>query len=330
MRLTNVRRIRKIKMNALALSYLNRKIDRLDPQNPIFLYKYRGFDKFAFDMLEHGYIYLCAAGKLDDPSECKVDLSIRDLFDVESGQLKMNCIKKILEMIKPYTSDANYLKVCNLVNDLSLPNGLVKRNILLEVADDLQQLVPSYNVAPIINLLGNLPEQFDDPKVKQYMEEMCVLAYNARKKMGICSLSEVKNSAEMWQNYADNYKGYCVEYDMRNYANADLLFPVIYDDQREINIVSNLVASFIGYMIKGLSSSTIQTDKSQFIRMFLTKDVKWSYQKEWRILGDADCRLISPKINAIYLGKDVTVVNKSQMIEYCAKKNIVCICKDLE
>ena len=42
-------------------------------------------------------------------------------------------------------------------------------------------------------------------------------------------------------------------------------------NERETNIIMQLVGSFIGQMITGFSNGQIQADSSHFIRLFLTK-----------------------------------------------------------
>lgn len=305
------------------IDFINAKMNKQDAPIPQFLYKYRPFDGFALDMLEKGYVYLCPAEKLDDPSECKVDFSVRDYYHLESGAIKLKCIDLILNMIKPYSTEENFQKVRNIVFRIATPSGMVRRNFLLDASFEIQELVPEIDTAPLINFLGNIPEMLDDPKIKEQLEKLLALAYHARQGMGICSLSALKNSEEMWNNYADGKKGYCIEYDLQGYKNINLLFPVVYQDNRETNIVINMVAAFIGQMIIGMSYGQIKADRSQFMRMFLTKDTKWAYQKEWRLLGDANYKLSAPSIHAIYLGKNMDDQNKKQMIDYCHAHNII-------
>lgn len=303
-----------------AKDFINAKMNRTDAPVPQFLYKYRPFDEFTFDMLDNRYVYLCPAERLDDPSECKVDFTVNDLYDIATGQLKFQCVDNLLQLIKPYTSDENFQQVKELVYRTLTPTGLVKRNYLLDMSFAMQKLAPNADIAPLINFLGNIPEKLDEPELKRNMEKLFFLAHDARRDMGICSLSELQNSAEMWQNYAEDSKGYCIEYDMQDYENMYALFPVVYQDNRENNIVTSILRSFIGEMIFGMSNGQIPADKSQFIRLFLTKDLIWSYQKEWRLLGDANFHLPAPKIHAIYLGKNISKKNKRQMIDYCEKK----------
>ena len=305
------------------IDFINAKMNKEKVSFPQYLYKYRPLDIFTFDMLENRYVYLCPAEKLDDPSECKVDLSVRDLFEVEKGLIKFKCVDMILNMIRPYTTENNFQIVRNIVFRTVTPNGMVRRNFLLDASCEIQELVPEIDTAPLINFLGSIPEKLDDPKIKEQLENLLSLAYHARQKMGICSLSELKNSEEMWNNYADGEKGYCIEYVLKAYENIHLRFPVVYQDNRESIIVINMVAAFIGQMVVGMSYGQIAADRSQFMRMFLTKDTKWAYQKEWRLLGDANYKLSAPSIHAIYLGKNMDDQNKKQMIDYCQARNII-------
>ena len=52
----------------------------------------------------------------------------------------------------------------------------------------------------------------------------------------------------------------------------------------------------------------------------MTKNTIWDYQKEWRLLGDANTKLKAPKIKTIYLGKNVSKENKEKINEL-AKRN---------
>ena len=296
------------------IDFINAKMNRQNVTTPQFLYKYRPFDEHTFDMLDNGYVYLCPAERLDDPSECKVDFSVQDLYDIATDQLKFKCVESLLELVKPYTSEDNFRQVQEIVYRTLTPTGLVRRNYLLEASFALQELAPEMDIAPLINFLGNIPEKLDEPKIQQNIEKLFSLAYNAKQEMGICSLSTLKNFDEMWRNYADDSKGYCIEYGMQNYENLYALYPVVYQDNRESNIVTSILSAFIGEMIFGMSNGQIAADKSQFIRLFLTKDLVWSYQKEWRLLGDANQKLSAPSVNAIYLGKNMPEQDKQQMI----------------
>ena len=309
-----------VKMNAK--DFINAKMNRQNVPTLQFLYKYRPFDEFTFDMLDNEYVFLCSAERLDDPSECKVDFSVQDFYDLKSNRLTFKGVDMILAYIKPYTTEDNFQRIKSIIACSLTSGGLGKGPDLLESYIQMQGLVPEEALVPLINHLRNIPERINEPKVRFEFEKLFSLAHDARKYMGICSLSELQNSSEMWQNYADDFKGYCIEYDLQNYENMYALFPVVYQDNRESNIVTSILSSFIGEMIFGMSNDQIKADRSQFIRLFLTKDLVWAYQKEWRLLGDANQKLSAPPINAIYLGKNMPKQDKQQMIDYCKAHDI--------
>ena len=94
--------------------------------------------------------------------------------------------------------------------------------------------------------MGNIPERLNDTIISENIKKLFILALDARKDMGICSLSELKDYQQFWTDYAQNEKGYCVEYDLTDYKNLVFLYPVIYEDDRKKNIANNIVLSFIG------------------------------------------------------------------------------------
>lgn len=310
------------------IDYINTKLNRKDVDIPKFLYKYRPFDSFTFDMLDSLYVYLCPAERLDDPSECKVDFTVQDFYDLKTNRLTFMGVEMILSFIKPHTTEKNFQYIRSIVARTLMPQGTVRRHFLLDASFEIQELVPDTDITPAINWLGSIPDKLNDPDIRYKFIELFSLAHDARRDMGICSLSELNNSDEMWRNYADDSKGYCIEYDMSEYKNLYALYPVVYQDNRETNIVTNILGSFIGEMIFGMSNGQISVDRSQFARLFLTKDLKWKYQKEWRLLGDAKQKLQAPIVRAIYIGKNAEKQDKQKMIEYCQTHDINCVKND--
>lgn len=313
-------------MENVKIKYLNLFIEQSEEtkyQGPKFLYKYRPFDKFTYDMLENNYLYLCPVEKLDDKTECNAELDFNRLMDLETTNLKNECVEQIIQMIRPYTSEDSYKEVYSKIKKIMRSNGTIKPNYMLDLSLELQELVPKFEFAPFVNEIVNIPEKLNDPSVKPQIQKLISMALNAKTDMGVCSLSESPNIEKMWGNYyASDETGYCIEYDVSNYTlNKDIL-TVSYNDERETNVILQIVATFINQMIFGMSNGQIETDKTQYIRLYLTKDKKWEYQREWRLIGEAEEKPIAPKITAIYLGKNVSKENKEKMMKYCKEKNI--------
>ena len=96
-----------------------------------------------------------------------------------------------------------------------------------------------------------------------------------KEKTGIACLSESDDSLLMWAHYANNHKGFCVEYELLE-INKQLQFtpiPIIYSNEKvfiESLFPQSLEKSITKMLVDALS----------------TKSTEWSYEKEWRIIRD--------------------------------------------
>lgn len=314
-------------INEEKIAYLNQIIAKnyqTPYSGPSLLYKYRPFDEFTFDMLENEYLYLCPAEKEDDETECMTTVDLERLVDLETNNLKRECVNQIIELIRPYSSEETYENAKNKIFAITRKNGTVPANFMLDLSLELQKMAPEYKeiIVQLVNWIVGIPEMLDKPEISSQLEPLFLTAYNARKETGICSLAESKDIDYMWENYANGYSGYCIEYDLSEYELAKNVLPVIYQDDRETNIIMQLVGSFIGQMITGFSNGQIQADSSHFIRLFLTKYKKWEYQKEWRFIGYANDKPKSPKVKCIYLGKSISKENEKAITEFALNHNI--------
>jgi len=130
----------------------------------------------------------------------------------------------------------------------------------------------------------------------------------------VCCFSERNDSIPMWAHYADEHKGFCIEYDIYDQAKELIrfLFPIIYTDEIT-DVTKELSDGVIGWGIKPT--------------IFKSKD--WSYEKEWRFIRSTPpdppyvgVHLKFFPIKGIYLGTDIKDEHKSKLIEIAATKNI--------
>ncbi|MDN3955818.1 DUF2971 domain-containing protein [Sporolactobacillus laevolacticus] len=163
--------------------------------------------------------------------------------------------------------------------------------------------------------------------------------------------NEFYNKNQMWSHYADNHKGFCVEYDVSflkkemgfNYNISDFyddtdnylseriqalikggIFPVIYSSRR-VNIPVTRLRK-INHCSKELN---VESDLNEvFYKNFIVKSTNWSYEKEWRIILDGDvCKYFDnkipfPYIKTIYLGCRMDNKTIDTMVEIGKKLNI--------
>ena len=312
-----------INKNDYLNSVINTK-EEIKYSGPAILYKYKPFNQYTFDMLEKNYLYLCPAKDLDDESECNTSLDFYRLMDLETNNLKRECVDQIIQMmIKPYTSPENYERLVAMVKRITKPDGTIRPNYMMEIVPELQKLVPSIDIAPFVNYIIAIPDMLNEPSIKPQLEKLLSYGVYSKERVGICSLSESKDIDEMWNNYyAEDETGCCIAYDVSDYPFNQSIFPVVYEDTRETNIIIQLASNFIGQLISDFSNGQIKSDITQYLRLFLTKNTQWKYQREWRLIGDAGEKPIAPKIIAIYLGKNVSKENKIKMMEYCKRMDI--------
>jgi len=305
-------------------NYLNRFNTTSDSQiytGPKYLYKYRPFDEYAFEMIENHYVFLCAANKLDDPSECVVTADINKYYDEHEDKLSYNVIEALLQFIRPFTSEDNYLQVSNMLINLYNQSSNYD-DFICKYSDEMNKMAKEKDISFLVDQIKNIPMKINESSLKESFKKIILSLLDAREKVGVCSLAESNDIKKMWINYASNYSGYCIEYDMEDFEYNDVLLPVIYENQKETNIVISLVKNILGQVIYTSSNERLNIDRNQIIKLLTTKELKWAYQKEWRLVGDADFKIKAPKINRIIIGSNVEENSKNKMIEICRELKI--------
>lgn len=164
--------------------------------------------------------------------------------------------------------------------------------------------------------------------------------------------NDFEHMIQMWSHYADNHKGFCVEYDISTINPANLLplkqtytkdnkdaflaertmlltvaglFPVIYSANR-VNIPKTKLKKI------RIDENNILIHNSEIdailYKTFIVKSAKWNYEKEWRIIIDGDiCQFFDnkipfPFIKKIFLGCKMEQHNIDTMLEIADELNI--------
>ena len=150
----------------------------------------------------------------------------------------------------------------------------------------------------------------------------------------IASLSYDHSNEVMWSHYANNGKGFVIEYDL------DLLEEMAYSIGKtiftgDINYIykridnTDLIISILKlYLNSNISEEEKLASYNSFKQLLFTKSNKWQYENEYRIaLIDFENKLehinlfnIKPK--AIYLGENINLSDKITLISICKDKNI--------
>lgn len=123
-------------------------------------------------------------------------------------------------------------------------------------------------------------------------------------------LAEKRDSVLMWSHYGESHTGFCIEYDFHKlclYEKQLIILPTIYSDERPAFPLEALYAN---------SDEDLKRAIVNFIRLLLSKDSAWSYEKVWRILrpsqqGNA---VSLPIVSGVYLGANCSQENKEKIL----------------
>ena len=138
----------------------------------------------------------------------------------------------------------------------------------------------------------------------------------------VVCLSEVYNSMLMWSHYAQNHKGFCIEYEFdESNTFYKHLHPIIYTKER--------------YTTSKRDMSN--TNGKWIYKTICRKSDVWSYEKEWRIVtvnfnkvmpdklkypnGKYDLDL-KENIKAFYLGAKIEKKYKEEIIWFAKQNNV--------
>jgi len=231
--------------------------------------------------------------------------------------------------------------------------GLIKSNIQFREEQEQslgKELVERFaNLKPYKSKIEELVSK--QLSIKKILTEAEVFIETSLKSLKQSSLvgcfSEDVSSILMWSHYAQNHKGFALNYDFKSMYYIDVgipnvvgshfvdkkLFPVKYSDERydaTAYIDFHMLDAF--YKSVDLEYHEPFFDKLFYYKIQLLKSKEWQYEKEWRIIQQTNIDLfdgkpdfhyvenISPK--EIFLGANINNADKDILIEISKKKNL--------
>ena len=183
----------------------------------------------------------------------------------------------------------------------------------------------------LLSSLGYIFKKFDTElnSNTQFAQGMNTLLH-INEEMGAYCMCDTYSNDNLWEFYADNFEGYCIEYDLTNPCKSKgslrlitNLYPVKYVKKKDDDWFRALFKMTIKAISKEGRANEFQG--SLFFQHWMTevlcskKDVR-SWEREWRVLGKADAKYLGPLISCIIVGHKI---NKDDFlaIQKYAKKN---------
>lgn len=301
---------------------------------PSNLYKYRTCNKdFNFEMIEQEYLWADIPSNFSDPYDSLVNLkllselpSIQKWLFAHLGELiYYNITPKGMKPHKNGQSLSNYIKAQEkFMDETGRYNAQkAKKAMLLEI----KKFNPKQH--------QKIQKEFDRFESKEFemkMEEAIKTALtnvvnSLRSNNLVCCLTARNDNLKMWEDYADNYSGFVIEYNIEKAA-KDLIcaailaktFPVTYYKRMpKVPLLPFIQKSFE----KELYDKDIDISESErkLLKQLLIKKFDYRVEEEWRIISSAN-KIYFPCISAIYAGQKIAEENLQKLKVICEKKNI--------
>lgn len=254
---------------------------------PESFYKYCKINDNTLNSLKNNNLFFSSIATFNDPFESAVS--------IQNDKIEKEICKKIIKLIKNKI-DPNF--------NMSIDEISTLKDFILKI--DKEERIPKDVLEESIDLTKD--------SIKYKIDEITTYLYTLSNiNHRICCLSTVNNNIKMWSHYADDHKGFCLEYNFKELNNdlTELLLPVRYTD--EVLDVSDCF--------------TDKMNNSIILNALTRKYTEWSEEKEWRIIinstnnAQGQC-VTTPTPKKIFLGNQINVENKNKIIEIAKVKNI--------
>lgn len=276
-----------------------------DGHVPNTLYKFRRIDEYSLKNLSGDTIWLNSPSRYNDPFDCAATISALDLFS--------SSIKYHLDEI-PGAQELYKLVPREKMAEIRESGNPVREIAQLALAAD--KSIRSADIPTMIDAL--------EAAIKNVMEPTYTdLVKHVRDGIKLCSFCATMKPITMWSHYADEHKGFCIEYDIEKLARGDIrrrmLFPVIYKDSM-FDCTKYLIAAI--------------RDRGTFNNIYarlqaLYKSPEWSYEQEWRLVFiggviDKEQDYPMPTPSKVFLGAKISDNDKQRIIALCQSKKVEC------
>lgn len=305
------------------ISFINEKNEYL----PKYLFKYYLPTSENILDIKNQRLWLSHPKSFNDPFDC--------IIGYDSENYERNCLIKFIKengcvdedkKSEGFTlTDKNRILNSRLGNYYSMYNRLesysdATRKILESKSEEFQRIIR--------NILSTKLHQIDSKIETLKNINIRVACFSELERN-----DEFFNQIVMWSHYADNHKGFCIEYDLE-FLSKDTQLSLYdrefySDNQKEYLIERNTAIIKAGLFPIEYTSNRINipvtklnqinidsydkiTDNSNIdellYKTFVVKSANWNYEKEWRIIIDGqvsnyfDNKIPFPYIKTIYLG----------------------------
>ena len=295
---------------------------------PKSLFKYRKINENNLKVLENKEAWFSIASEFGDMSDLTLNTDIeKELEDIETNKeehlIKLSSAFVNL-MLKQYGKQVKAGDVENVMHLFS-SDGAIKVD---ETYEFLKSNMPEYAAFGNVNKLIKATDESNQKalleSVKGFLNLYLDINKRNRNELYVYSLAEEPDNLAMWETYADNATGFCLEFmfEQNSFVGQRMLLnllPIIYGEKEPIKFFDVLIRSITAN--KTREGIAVEDYEKWFLESY-TKDPSYSFQKEWRIVFTKTMggNLQSfPFVKSIILGEKISDANKEKLIAIAKK-----------
>ena len=303
------------------------------------LYKYRSIEKEAFDnyykALEEGYLWIPPAETLNDDFDTILRFDplveaehIRDYLLANPG-LYVRALLRYDDTLKIGFDERDHKAFDKVIKCYDLDTGeLIKPKAIRLLGkmgiDALKATKYVKQVEEYVDYAIHNNEDALKSVVDNYMNINSMLRHNFH----VFSMADSYQSNQMWALYANNNRGFCIEYDFTKGKTLSIdkkkllinTFRVFYNDQPEQYSFVNLLK----WILTGKKDKKLlRKANNDVCTQLMTKQAGWEFEQEWRVMLAHldDNRVYLDLVSGIIIDERVMQTEEAkQLIHLCRKK----------
>lgn len=310
------------------------------------LYKFRTCTNQNLKILEENCIWMPAAKTFKDTFDGAINIDLKENASKIEEWLQGNflnlfyiffeslCKTKGVELNFTFQDFKEYNDTCMTKSGevlLEQEYSFLKKFFTVEKLDDYETQIKQMRM---------MRKQFEDQLnsnidsiTQNILEEINLKRSYLRDRMLTYCMTERYDNNNLWENYADDYKGFCIEYCFDNfqskpfddYKNLIFLLPMIYRKRTPY-------FDIVPFIDQAMRKSILQEKGFEYDSDLLTslnmqmfyKNKDYEPEHEWRfsIQNKENNKQPFPFVSALYAGKDIKPRNLSRLLNIGVKLKV--------